>query len=229
MLVTETRHFQQFARMRDLGLRFADRLPATAAAFTVALAALLNHLALLAGSQTAAAGRVRGCARVKRTAREALRSEMQLFCRIAAVVANETPGFDDDFQMPSLGDAKLLAAGRKFGELAAPVSEIFVKHGLPADSLDELNRRVQGFDRASSQYTESIRAATELQQQIDKAMQEAAMTAARLDALVRHTLGSDPVAITDWEKACEFPRAKPTQPEEPAPPEQPPAPAPSGA
>jgi len=206
MIITETLHYKRLVRMCALGMRYEQNLPTIAAETIDALAENVTALGALAGSQAAAAGRALDLVRAKRVAREALKKDLLAIHRIATAVALETPGFADNFQMPRLGDPKLLTAARAFAELATPLVDVFVKHARPAGFIEDLQRDIQLLEQASAQYTDGARAYGDVKAAIAKALDRATVAATRLDALVRNTLHQDLEKIENWDRACEFGR-----------------------
>jgi hypothetical protein len=126
--------------------------------------------------------------------------------RISEILAAEISGLDAQFQMPKPGDARLLAAGRSFAELAAPHREAFIRRTLPGNFLDDLNAHIAAFDRAAQRYIDASRTCTEIAHSINATMDRAANVASLLDALVRFTFTRDPVKIGDWDRACDLHR-----------------------
>jgi hypothetical protein len=177
----------------------------------------------LTGSQASALAKVREFARLKQKARKALREDCAAIHRIATVVALEIPGFDDKFQMPVIGDEKLLAAGRSFVEDAAPVSAVFIKHALPADFLEVFKTDIQGFEQAVRNHADGVHACDAVTATIDAAMKKAVAASKGLDAIVRNTLRGDFSKLDQWNRASEFGKAKPKR-DEPAPTPQAPPP-----
>jgi hypothetical protein len=223
MLVTETLQHKQVVRRYELGLLFRGDLPAAADKFLPVLESALTTMAGLTGSQASAFARVRELARLKQKARKALRENCAAINRIATVVALETPGFDDKFQMPVNGDEKLLAAGRSFVEDAAPLSAVFIKHALPADFLEVLKADIQGFEQAVRNLIDGVYARDAVTATIDAAMKKAIAASKGLDAIVRNTLRDDFTKLDQWDRASEFGRAKPkTKAEAAAAPQAPP-------
>jgi hypothetical protein len=214
MFVTETRLYKRLIRMRDLAVLFQVLLPAAAAGFVSALAESLDTLAALAGNQKAAATRLSDLARAKGAARDALKADLQGIHRLASALALETPGIDAKFTMPLPGDAKLLVAARSFAEVAAPLSELFIKNAMPASFLDDLNAHMQAFDQAIAQYVAGSQACNAAATAIEKTMADAVKASACIDATIRNTLVNDGQKIAEWDLACEFGRSK-TKPKKP--------------
>jgi len=201
MIITQTLQYLRLVRMRDCALYFQTQLPEPAADYLKALIAALTSLAALAGSQHTAAGRSRDLARAKRAARDTLRADLAAVHRVAAAAAFDTPGLDEKFRKSQRGDASLIATARSFAELALSVPETFTTP-LGGSFLKDLNKHIQVFERSTQQYADGSRAATDVGAAIRQAMDEAVAAATYLDAIIRHTLQSDPEKIVAWDRAC---------------------------
>jgi hypothetical protein len=208
MLVTETLQYKRLVRQYDLGLLYRPNLPLIAHTFLSGLGSALATLANLTGTQASIFGKARELARLKRKAREALRSACAAINRIAIAVAVETPGFDDKFEMPVVGDEKLLTAGRSFAEDAAPNSAVFITHALPASFIEDLKTDVQNFEQAIKNSSDGDHACDAVMNTIDATMDQAVAAAKRLDALVRNTFRDDSTKLDEWDRASELGRSK---------------------
>jgi hypothetical protein len=209
MIITETMLYKRLIQIRNLGLLYQELLPGVAAGFVLALATALDVVAKLAGSQKAAAGRLRDLSRAKLDARSTLRADLLAIRRVAVALAIETPGFDVNFQLPKNGDARLLAAARSFAELAEPLSKAFIKHALPSSFLNDLKIHIKAFERTSAQYVEGSHACDVVSAAIEKAISDAKDAATHLDAIARNSLTKDPPKFEAWNQACVSERAKP--------------------
>ena len=87
--------------------------------------------------------------KTKTRAREALRAGLMEIARTARLISRTIPQFDKPFQFPrSKGDTALLHAARQFAEKAAAVSDVFIRHAMRPDFIDDLNADIQKVEEA---------------------------------------------------------------------------------
>ena len=201
MIATERLHFKRLVRVRDLVLAKKDQLPALAGQFIDNLKASVSRLAALVGVQESLDAEARDTERVKQQVRQALRADLSAIRLAATAIAVESPGFDDRFQTPPVGDQKLLAAGRAFAVHAAPVADSLIQYALRASFIEDLNKNVQLFETALADHEQALHRCKDGAALIEKAMQEASNATIHLDALFRNSFRNDPAALSAWDDA----------------------------
>ena len=220
----ETLEYKRLVRMNQVGAELRHRLPALAGELLEALGPALGEVATRTAFLVSARGRKRGLARIKKRARAALRSDLAAIKSTALAIALETPDLDPKrFRTPTTGDQRLLTAARAAAQDAAPLAAALIEHGLPVDFLDGLNRHIQDFVRIRKDYAAAARASEQAESQIEETMKDARPMAMRLDVIVRNALRNDGPALTAWNKASQFGRAKPSKREDVLPDEERPA------
>jgi len=145
--------------------------------------------------------------RVRQEARLALRKDVELLYHTAHAAAAEKPGFDDRFQLPLHGDAKLLNAARSAIQDAPPMAETFINHAMPRDFLEILNTKVRNLERAREEYANGKTACSLGQKALEESLNKALAAARGFDAIMRNTFRDDPITLEAWAAACRVPRS----------------------
>src|SRR5436190_12813015 len=149
MNTIERRRYEMLVRVRNFGDSHGHLFPESTVAresFTAVAAAIqeldtqdLRHMAASAAALL----------EHKTRARDALLSRLRAIGQTARVLANDAPGLDQQFPVPTEpSDQRLLTTGRKFARDVEPLTTGFKAHGMPVTFVADLNGLVDGFDRA---------------------------------------------------------------------------------
>ncbi len=150
MTKRQTRQYAMLVRARDFGnahkAQFLEESEG-GKAFAVVAAAVAQVKAFNSAKLTAK----RVSHKSKLAARRALAAYIGTIARSARVLAKAVPGADEKFPVPTRkGDIAVLETGRLFLQEAAPVKDAFIRCGLPATFMEELQEAVTAFDLAIS-------------------------------------------------------------------------------
>jgi hypothetical protein len=202
MHVFERRQYDMLVRVRDFGDRYGHLFPTSSVArqnFETVAAALTE---LDAQDLTHMAASVSARAHRKEIAREALLTRLQAISQTARVLAEDAPGLDLQFPMPtSVSDQTLLTTGRKFVRDAELLSSPFLAHGMPASFVADLNALVDGFERAVRDRGVGREARRAARVSTRAALASGRAAVRSLDAFVTNHLRDDEVTRTVWEQA----------------------------
>jgi len=200
MNTIERRQYEMLVRVREFGGGYGHLFPASSVArqnFAIVAAAVKELDAQAVAHMTA---RVSARAHRKTLAREALAARLQAIMRTARVLAAETPGLDQQFQVPPprAKDHMLLTAARKFARDAEPFSRQFVAHGMPATFVADLDALVDDFERALRDRRLAHDARRAARASMTAAVSAGLSAVRSLDAIVINHLRDDAVTRTVW-------------------------------
>lgn len=207
---SEIRRYEMFLRVREFGTAHAAQFPATT--FGGELLARLNTAITELDAHTSAQSSGKRAAQEgagsKASAREEVREDLESISRTARAMALTTPGLEDKFRAPrSISDQALLAVARSFAADAAPLKAEFIRRGLPANFLEDLDADINAFATSINhriQGTEKHVAATAA---IDDAIERGVNTVRELDPLMRNTFANDAATLAAWLSASHVERA----------------------
>ena len=216
----ETRRLEMLTRVRDFGATHAAEFPPTSFGGEqfAAVGQVVEELTRLATAQSSGAGSARLGSANRAASREELRDDLQAIARTARAMSLDVPGLEDKFRLPRSGsDQALLTTARVFAADAAPLKAEFVRHELPADFLEDLNRDIEAFERAVNSQNTGKGAQVTATAAIDAAVERGMNAVQRLDAVVRNKFRDDPARLAAWESAKHTPRVQRNKTEKPVP------------
>src|SRR5207244_10874815 len=124
----------------------------------------------------------------------------------------------EKFCMPhGRGDHALLAAALAVAKNAEPLVPVFVKHDMPPDFLDDLNRCIRNLQRAIAERDTAVQAHDASRANMKSALEKGLDAVHRLDAIVRNKLREDPVTLEVWTRANHIERGSRAKAVTPAP------------
>src|ERR1041385_5190581 len=145
----ENRRHQMFVRVRDFGQAHTGDFAPTSLAhqhFTE-LATVIVNLDQHATAEQSGRGAARQGTQTRAQAREALRDALEAINRTARAMADDSPGIEDQFQLPVAdNDQLLLNAARAFKDDVDPLQADFVAHEMPADFLADLDADITAME-----------------------------------------------------------------------------------
>lgn len=214
------------ARVRDFGALHPTLFPAAqlAGQLMAAIGATVNELNTHSTTHVASASQARQGTASKSSARAALRDDLEAINRTAHVMAFDIPGLDDKFRLPRGGDQDLLTAARAYVVDATPLKADFIRFGLPADFIEDLNADIAAFEHATTAQNQSLEQKTASTAAIDDAISRSTKALKQLDAIMRNVLRDDVEMFTAWITASHVERVprRRKPPSEPPPPPAPP-------
>jgi hypothetical protein len=203
------RKLNMFGRALNFGETNTDSFPPNSYAgeLFAKLASVIKELSAHATAQGVGDSIVREGVNSKEVMREELRDDLVAIRRTAKAIAISITGFDDKFRIPrNFNDQLLLNVARAFAANAAPFVSEFVKRGMAANFLEELNINIELFEKANRDKnigTESRVSATEaINQLTDKGMD----LIKELDSIVKNIFSDDEAKLAAWESAIRLPR-----------------------
>lgn len=221
---TETRRLDMFIRVRQFGATHTGSFPANTRGSEV-IAALNTVITKLEGHATTQESGKRAALEgtaVKAVARAALREDMEAISRTARAMALTTPGLDDKFRLPrNVGDQAWLAAARSFAADAEPLKAEFIRRGLPADFLEDLDADIEAFEQSIDSRAQKTGTRVAATVAIDEAIERGMNAVRELDAIVQNVFRDDPAALAEWTSASHTERS-PRHPAAVQPPSTPP-------
>ena len=208
----DTKREEMFIRVRENRAQFAAAFAegSYGADLFAQLDAVIEGLRAHAYEQSKGRSAVRESTGSKAATRDELRRRMEAINRTARVMAFTLPGLDDKFRMPGrIGDQALLTLARTFGNDAFPLKAEFIKRGLAADFIAELDEAAVSFDAAINRKAQGRGKHVAATAAIDELIERGLRIVRELNALVRNTVSDDASALAAWESASRV--EKPTR------------------
>lgn len=137
-----------------------------------------------------------------------LQDDLEAITRTARAMAITMPGLEDKFRMPrNVGQQKFIAAARAIAQDAVAFKDEFIKRGLPATFLDDLNAQITKVEQAIDERNQATGAGVAATATINNAVEQAMNAARELDAIVRNIFRDDPATLAEWTSARHIERA----------------------
>jgi hypothetical protein len=207
---TQIRKFDMFNRVRDYGISNAVKFPPNSLASELfgSVNSIVKELSIHAVKKDSGNKDSRRGTATKATLREELREDMLAISRTARFMTFTEPRYEDKFRMPrNGGDQALLTSARAFAEDAAAFVSEFVRRELPENFIEELNNKIQRFEKAVSDRNlgaeNRVIAVTAIDQTVERGMD----TVRELDSLVKNKFRNDPTMLAAWDRARHIERA----------------------
>jgi hypothetical protein len=145
---------------------------------------------------------------LKSVARETLRRTLTTIRDTARQMARTVPGLEEKFRLPrSASDQGWLAVARAFAQDAAPLKAEFVRWGLPADFLEELDAEITAYEHSIDTRAQKTGERVAATAAIDAAIERGMNAVRALDAIVRNIFRDDPAALAEWTSASHTERS----------------------
>jgi hypothetical protein len=224
-----TRRFETFIGVREFCIALADNFPANSRGGEVKaiLDAIITEMEGHAATQSSGTRAAREVTTLKAVRRAALHEDLEAINRTARALSLTTPGLDDKFRLPrNLGDQAWLAAARSFATDAESIKAEFIRRGLPADFLDDLNADITAFEESIGSREQKSGERIAATASIDGAIERGMNAVRELDAIVQNIFRNDPAILARWtsakhtERAPRHPAAAQPPPTTPTPPKQ---------
>jgi hypothetical protein len=215
----ETNRFEMFLGVREFRTTEAARFPAGSYALELAttLDGIIDALETNASAQASGMRAVQEGGTSKAAARDELRRDLEAISRTARIMAMTMPGLEDRFRMPrDVKDQELLTVARIFAEDALPLQAEFVKRGLPANFIDDLNADIEVFEQSVARKIQGTEAHVAASAAIDELIERGTKVVRELDVMMRNTLADDPATLAAWMSASHVKRPPRKQEKPPA-------------
>ena len=200
MTKRQSRQYEMLVRVRNFGDAHTAQFPDGSegrTAFAAVTAAVAQIDAFMAARLTAR----RLSQQEKRAARLALAARIGAIARSAQVMAKTVPGADAKFPRPTRkSDVAVLQSGRLFLQESEPVKDAFIRCGLPATFVEDLQQAVARFEQAINGRNAGKTGAVVSQKGIRSAITKAVDTVQSLDVLVANVLGHDENVMNAWKR-----------------------------
>jgi hypothetical protein len=135
----------------------------------------------------------------KLAAKLALAARIGAIARTARVMAKTVVGADAKFPLPTRqSDVAVLQSGRVFVEEATAAKDAFIRCGLPATFLDELQQAVATLEQAINGRSAGKTDAVVAQKGIRSMLKKGVDAVASLDVLVANAFGHDHDTMNAW-------------------------------
>lgn len=215
----ETARYNMFGRVKTFGTDNAADFPAGSKGAThfAAIAQVITDL------DAAKAGQQGGGVTAKEVLLDALRLDVQNIGRTARAIAQDEPGFSDNFPAPaSPGQAALLTTADAYlVQLAkAGVAAKFIANELPATFVQDLTDDRAAIDSAKEDVESDDISGVQSTAAVGRLIKAGMKEVNYLDAIVHNKYSRDGDKLRAWKSASHIERAP--QREKPTPPAAPP-------
>lgn len=204
------RRQEAFLRVREFGIAHAAVIPANSLATT--LLANLNQIITRleeAGAQQSSGERAEEEATASKSlAREETIEDLMRISRTARAMRQVLPGLEDKFRSPGqLKDQELLALARAYAADALPLKDEFIRRGMPADFIDELNEDIDDFEAAIARQMQAGSSKVSATASIEDLATQGMETLRELDPIMRNIFEGDAARYAAWTSARHIERA----------------------
>lgn len=208
-----TRQYEMLVRVRKFGNDRPSLFPGDSLGGH-ALQVVTKAVADIEAHNSSGVGTVGGGKQAKLRARRTLVGHLDAVLRCVKVIAEDVPGFGDQFELPNRRSVHtLLSAGRAFAQKAEGEKARFVALGMPADFTGALSAAVDELDHALHGIEARRDGHAAAKAGIEAALSAGLVAVRRLDVIVPNLLRQDPVTMAVWERDRQiryFPRTRRT-------------------
>ena len=223
----ERRRLEMFIRVREFGIAHAAQFPPTSFAgeqLTI-LDNAINALEAHTSAQISGKSTVRESATSKAAARDELMRDLEAISRTARAMAITMPGIDDKFRVPhNQSNQTVLAVARAAATDALPLMADFIKRGMPADFLEDLQADIDVMEQAMTRKVQAKESHVTATAAIDTEIERGMNAVRELDPIMRNTYAADPATLAGWMSASRVERSPRRTTAPVTPPTQPPTP-----
>lgn len=201
---------ETYLRVREFGIAFAARIPATSLATTLLarINQIITQMEAATLKQSSGSRAENEATTSKWLARDELIEDLMRISRTARSMRRAIPGLEDKFRSPGkLKDQELLAFARGVAADAVPFKAEFTKRGLPEDFLEDLNDDVERFEEAIAKQTQGGSEKVGARAAVEELAADGMETLRELDPIIRNIFEDDPEALAAWLRARHVERA----------------------
>lgn len=210
MIGDDIRRQEMFLRVKQLGVDEADALAPYAFVKSLfnSLSEIVTEVERHASAQASGITAVRQGTKSKGVARDELERDLAAIARTARSIAVSIPGLEKKFRFTrDMKDQELLTTARMFASDALPLKDEFIKRGMPADFLDDLNEDLSAFEQALTQRTQSQDVQVNATATIDDLIERGMNIVRQLDPIMRNIFEDNPGKLAAWLSASRVERA----------------------
>lgn len=205
-----TRCNEMFHRVEQLGKDEAASYAANAFITELfnSLSTIISEIETHANAQASGLTSARQSTRSKEAARVELERDLNAITRTARSMSVTMPGLEQKFRSArDLKDQDLLTTARMFAADAQPLKAEFIKRGLPASFLDDLNDDIAAFEEALTQRTQGRETHVNATATIDDLIEQGMKIVRQLDPIMRNLFEESPGKLAAWLSASHVERA----------------------
>lgn len=145
---------------------------------------------------------------LKKVALKRLREDLEAVSRTARAMAFTVPGLGDKFHLPKTSSAQAwLTAARSIAGDAESLKTEFVRRGLAASFLEDLDAHIAALEEAINSKAEKTGARVAATVAVSETAERGRKAVRELDAIVRNLFRDDPATLAEWESASHVERA----------------------
>jgi len=197
---TENRRYEMLLRVQEFGVTHREAFPPSSPggqAFD-ALSVVVAQLGKEAVSKLSASREGR---RRKDAARDVVLERLNTISRCARVIARETPGFGEEFQLGRRRSHQaLLTTGRLFAEAAPKYHRQFVASGMPETFVVDLTGLLTTFELAVKQWESGRGGHAAARASIESNLSSALTILGKLDIFVANQFHDDAATLALWDR-----------------------------
>jgi len=215
---SDVHRYDMLTRVSTFGTTHRDLFPASSFGGRMfkALGEALDQMRTHIDSEASGRSAARRNAASKADARKSLWNALDQTARIARAIEDDTPAVRDKFRLPKRTDHEIVTAARAFATDAAPLSAVFVGHGLRHGFVADLRAKADTLEKAALDNGTSRERRAAARAGIAAAFDLATAALRRLDVIVPNGVVDDPSVRAAWSTARRVPRVR-TGPEADAP------------
>ena len=206
----DIRVLEMLIRVRRFGLTHSAAFPANSrgAELFSLVASIITEMETHATEQDSGKRAAKERTALKQAALKRLREKLEAISRTARAMARTTPGLNDKFRMPhNSSEQEWLAAARSFAANAVPLKDEFVRRGLNADFIEDLDAGVGELQESIGVKAEKTGARVAAGVAVSESSESGRDAVRELDAVVRNVFRDDPSVLAEWESASHVERA----------------------
>jgi hypothetical protein len=219
------RVLEMLIRVRQFGASHTDKFTtgSRGAELLALVAAAITGMEGHATSQDSGKRATKERTTMKKVALASLRANLEAISRTARAMALSTPGLADKFRLPhSNGEQASLIAARSFAVDAEPLKSEFIRRGMPASFIEDLNAGRDALEQLVNSKAQKTGARVAARVAVSEAAEDGRNAVRELDAIARNIFRDDPAALAEWESASHTERPtrrnnNETPPTQPAP------------
>lgn len=154
-------------------------------------------------------------------ARDEVLRDLEALSRTARAIAQTNPHVSNLFRVPHhKSDQEVLTTARAALSAALPLKAEFIKRGMPADFLEDLQADIEAMEEAIAHKAQGHESHVNATAAIDDEVESGMGALRELDPIMRNTYANDPASLAAWTSASHVerpPRNRTKQPEQPNP------------
>jgi hypothetical protein len=178
------------------------------------LEVFVDIAAAIAAIETESANQLKGATTsikensTKQTAREHLRTILQMFSRTANIIDYEIPNFSKDFVYPkNRTDQELLTSAKVTVPKATANKQIFIRYGVPAEIIADLEAEIADFEATVPAAASAAGTKVTATSQLNEVVKKGVIGMRIADAIIKNLFRDNPSKLAAWAAASHLERA----------------------